>query len=97
VFWRVADEVFFQWRTDNKADDIPVWSATEGRVCISAADFETEVLRFGNELLACMDIEYARYNSAAGDATIANSTLKSWQKNKRSGVKPSTESLRSSG
>jgi hypothetical protein len=58
AFWRVADEVFFQWRADNadnKEDDISVWSAPEGQVCISAAAFEAEVLRFGEELLACMD------------------------------------------
>jgi hypothetical protein len=55
AFWRTTQEVFFQWHADDKADGIPVWTVPEGQISISATAFETEVLRFGEELLACMD------------------------------------------
>lgn len=55
AFWRTAEEVFFQWHADDSADGIPVWTVPEGQIVISTAAFESEVLRFGEELLACMD------------------------------------------
>ena len=57
AFWRIGDEVHFQWCADAKADGISVWSTPEGQVSISATAFEAEVLRFGEELLARMDIK----------------------------------------
>ncbi len=56
AFWRTGDEVFFQWHADAKVDGVPVWSVPEGKISISAAAFEAEVFRFGEELLDCMDL-----------------------------------------
>ena len=47
--------MFFQWQADAKAEGVPVWSVAEGQISISATAFEAEVLRFGEELLACME------------------------------------------
>jgi hypothetical protein len=55
AFWRTGDEVFFQWQANAKAEGVPVWSVAEGQIAISATAFEAEVLRFGEELLACME------------------------------------------
>ena len=55
AFWRVGNEVFFQWKADEKENGVPVWVRSEGKICISAACFENAVFRFCEELLTLME------------------------------------------
>jgi len=54
AFWRIGNQVFFQWQADNKADGIPVWILPQGQISMAASSFEAAVSHFCEDLLWSM-------------------------------------------